>query len=171
MNACPEARESDQHEDLAASPRRKLLNFSRSRQESPRRCLKRCLADSSHPYLNLIPNRLDGGARAPQGPAVARGPVAEPANAPLLLRRATRNFSQDRFEDQIALIAPIVAIGVLIQVGLQVLLADRMVHTANPALDKAPEALHGVGMNIAPSHRPWPRGECAMGSRAAFLPS
>lgn len=52
-------------------------------------------------------------------------------------------------EDQVALIAPIVAIAVFVQVRLQIFLTDRVIHSTNAALDEAPEALDGVGVNIA----------------------
>lgn len=63
--------------------------------------------------------------------------------------RPSRNLSQNRFEDQIALIAPVVAVRVLIQVSLQILLADGVINATDAALQKAPEALDGVRMNIA----------------------
>jgi hypothetical protein len=52
-------------------------------------------------------------------------------------------------KDQVTLIAPVVAPWVFFQVGLQILLADRVVHATDAALYKAPEALDRVGVDIA----------------------
>lgn len=45
--------------------------------------------------------------------------------------------------------SPIVAEAVFVQIGLEILLADRVINAAYSALDEAPEPLHGVRVNLA----------------------
>ena len=50
---------------------------------------------------------------------------------------------------RLVIVPVIVPEGVLVQVGLQVLRTDRMMRPVDPALDQAPEAVHGVRVGDA----------------------
>jgi hypothetical protein len=64
------------------------------------------------------------------------------------LRRLQRNLLQNPLEQQITLVPPIVPEAIFIQIGLQILGADVMVHAADSALHSAPKAFDCVGVNI-----------------------
>ena len=61
---------------------------------------------------------------------------------------------------KLPLIAPIVAKAVLVQVGLQVLLADRVIHAADPRFIRLQKP-STVWCGYRPSRRLWTRGGCA----------
>src|SRR5260221_4992005 len=65
------------------------------------------------------------------------------------LRRPLRNLPQNRPELLIPQVSPVVAEGVFVKVGLQVLRAHAVVHAADPALHKTPEPLNRLGVNVA----------------------
>src|SRR6266436_10034758 len=65
------------------------------------------------------------------------------------LRRPLRNLPQNRPELLIPQVSPVVAEGVFVKVGLQVLRAHAVIHAADPALHKTPESLNRLGVNVA----------------------
>jgi hypothetical protein len=65
------------------------------------------------------------------------------------LRRLLRNPRQNRPKLPIAHVPAVVAEAILVQVGLQVLGANVVIHAADATLHGAPEAFNGVGVDIA----------------------
>lgn len=59
------------------------------------------------------------------------------------------NLVQETGEHRLFIGAPIVAKAVLIEIGLQVAFANRMINATHAILDQAPEAFHGVRMDVA----------------------
>src|SRR5262245_43905554 len=64
-------------------------------------------------------------------------------------RRPLRNPLQNRSEDQVPAIPPVIPECVLIQIGLQIFLRNLVVDSADSPLYQTPESLNGVGVNIA----------------------
>src|SRR5437867_5717088 len=64
-------------------------------------------------------------------------------------RRPLRNLLQNRPEKQVAPVPPIEPETVFVEVGLQVLCADVVIDTADPALHQTPESFDALSMNIA----------------------
>lgn len=64
------------------------------------------------------------------------------------LRRPLENTFQNRSENQIAPIPPIVPERIFVQVGLQVLLAHGVIDSADSPLYQTPESLDGLSVNI-----------------------
>src|SRR5713226_1088234 len=63
-------------------------------------------------------------------------------------RRPLRNQPQNSPELLVPHVATVVAESVFVEVGLQVLRRDRMIDPTDSPLDKAPETVNGVGMNV-----------------------
>src|ERR1700730_2825899 len=64
-------------------------------------------------------------------------------------RRPLRNLLQNRPEKQIPSVPPIVAKSVFVEVGLQVLRADAVVHAADSTLYKTPKSLNRLSVDVA----------------------
>ena len=65
------------------------------------------------------------------------------------LFRLLKHLRQQRGKHRLIADAPVVAEAVFVQVGLQILLADRMIDAADPALDKAPESFNRIRVSVA----------------------
>src|SRR3989442_13907746 len=80
------------------------------------------------------------------------GPTREMRSTPCStrrLRRLLRNLPQNRSELLIPQVPPVVAKGVFVKVGLQVLRADAVVDAADSPLHKTPESFNRLGVNVA----------------------
>src|ERR1041385_2853679 len=86
--------------------------------------------------------------RAARRCSLTRGMRSTPCST-RLLRRLLRNPPQNSPELLIPHVSPVVAEGVFVKVGLQVLRAHAVVHAADPALHKTPESLNRLSVNVS----------------------
>src|SRR5438270_693829 len=64
-------------------------------------------------------------------------------------RRPLGNLLQNRSEDQIALISPVIPERIFIQIGLQIFLGNLMINATNSAFNQGPQTVNRLRMNIA----------------------
>ncbi len=64
-------------------------------------------------------------------------------------RRAFRNPLQNRLENKISPVSTVVPERIFVEIGLQVILSNGVIDSANSRFNQSPKSLNGIGVNVS----------------------